>query len=87
MSNSHEGQRMKPVDPPPPPAIRQFSTIQLIDEIKRRSLGFLLVALVIDQEEGTRWAVDSKGSSDMFKDVLTNVELEKIQRFSILKEK
>jgi hypothetical protein len=86
MSNSHEGQRMQPVDPPPPSIIKSFSIKQLIDEIKRRSLGCLIVALVLDKDEGTRWAVDSKGSSDMFKDVLTNVELEKIQRFSILKE-
>lgn len=85
MSNSHEGQRMKPVDPPPPPAIRGFTTKELFEEIKRRSLGCMLVALLFGDGE-TYWEVDSKGSSDLFKDVLTNVELEKIQRLITFKE-
>lgn len=78
--NSHEEQRFPPVDPPRPDPIRLITTRELMKELKRRSIGCMLVALVMDDAGLTKWELESKGTGNVFKDVLMNVELEKIQR-------
>lgn len=78
--DSHTGQRFKPIDPPNPDLIRLLSTKELLNEIKRRSIGCMLVALVNDDGGFINAVVESKGTGEVFKDVLMAVELERIQR-------
>jgi hypothetical protein len=62
-------EKLKPVFPKEKPTIQSFTTEELIEEIKRRSIGCLLCAIVLEDGGQTKDVQACKGSPIIFQSV------------------